>query len=68
MPAPDPQHDFALLQQQTRRMYERWLTGWARDYLVCRALKKRSKSIQHHPSNIDADWSSPKLSSLLGDY
>lgn len=58
-----------LLLKRNRRMYERWLSGWARDVLVCRALKKKVKgggfviSAELTPR----DWSDAKLGYLLGD-
>lgn len=58
-----------LLLKRNRRMYERWLSGWARDVLVCRALKKQVQgggfavSTELNPR----DWSDAKLGYLLGD-
>lgn len=58
-----------LVLKRNRRMYERWLSGWARDVLVCRALNKRGKcggftdSTELNPR----EWSDAKLGHLLGD-
>ena len=66
-PNPRSPQTLEQLMKHNRRMYERWLTGWTRDVLVYRAVKKQTSQLRRQEGSEAylRNWSDAKLSALL---